>query len=79
MELNLAGKTAIITGGASGLGRMTAEYMRREGVNLFLADYAEQTLEATRSDLEAAGATVATQQVDVRDYAQCVELSLIHI
>ena len=74
MELNLAGKTAIITGGASGLGRMTAEYMRREGVNLFLADYAEQTLEATRSDLEAAGATVATQQVDVRDYAQCVEM-----
>ena len=41
MDLHLQGKAAIITGGASGLGRATAGSMRAEGVNLLLADLNE--------------------------------------
>ncbi|MDR0998499.1 MAG: D-threitol dehydrogenase [Treponema sp.] len=35
---SLAGKTAIITGGAAGIGRATAEFFAQKGANLALAD-----------------------------------------
>lgn len=38
MDLGLAGKTAIITGGAAGIGNCTAEYLLKQGVNVVLAD-----------------------------------------
>jgi NAD(P)-dependent dehydrogenase (short-subunit alcohol dehydrogenase family) len=37
-DYSLAGKTAIITGGAAGIGRATAEFFAKKGVNLALAD-----------------------------------------
>ena len=38
LEFSLAGKTAIITGGAAGIGWATAEFFHNKGVNLVLAD-----------------------------------------
>jgi NAD(P)-dependent dehydrogenase (short-subunit alcohol dehydrogenase family) len=35
---SLEGKTAIITGGAAGIGRATAEFFAKKGVNLVIAD-----------------------------------------
>ena len=37
-EYSLAGKTAVITGGAAGIGHATAEFFGKKGVNLVLAD-----------------------------------------
>lgn len=37
-EFSLKGKTAIITGGAAGIGHATAEFFAKKGVNLVLAD-----------------------------------------
>jgi NAD(P)-dependent dehydrogenase (short-subunit alcohol dehydrogenase family) len=37
-NLSLEGKTAIITGGAAGIGHATAEFFAKKGVNLVLAD-----------------------------------------
>jgi NAD(P)-dependent dehydrogenase (short-subunit alcohol dehydrogenase family) len=37
-DYSLAGKTAIITGGAAGIGRATAEFFAKKGANLALAD-----------------------------------------
>lgn len=37
-EFSLEGKTAIITGGAAGIGYATAEFFGKKGVNLVLAD-----------------------------------------
>lgn len=59
------GRVAVITGGASGLGRALAERLAREGVQLMLADIDERTLQATASELQATGATVATHRTDV--------------
>ena len=38
IDYQLAGKTAIITGGAAGIGNMTAEYFLGQGANVVLAD-----------------------------------------
>ena len=37
-EFSLKGKTAVITGGAAGIGYATAELFAKKGVNLVLAD-----------------------------------------
>ncbi|MBI5504561.1 MAG: SDR family oxidoreductase [Deltaproteobacteria bacterium] len=71
MDLALKDKVALITGGASGLGRATAEQMASEGVRLMIADVNERLLEETRSRLAGAGATVEALRLDVRDMAAC--------
>ena len=71
MDLRLKGKVAIITGGASGLGRCTAEYMKRESVVLVLADHDRERLEQTARELSSEGARVRAVPTDVRDYESC--------
>ena len=46
MNTLLAGKTAIVTGGASGLGRATVELFVKEGANVVVADVNEEQGEA---------------------------------
>ena len=74
MDLQLADKVVVITGGASGIGRVTAEYFRREGARLVLGDLQQEGLDRAVSELQAAGAAVVGQRVDVREYEQCVAL-----
>lgn len=38
MDLKIKGKTALITGGDSGIGLETAKFLAREGVNIVLSD-----------------------------------------
>lgn len=71
MDLGLRGKTALITGGASGLGKETAATMAAEGARVMIADVNPATLEAARRELEAAGAEVDAVVLDVRHMDQC--------
>lgn len=71
MDLHLKDKTALITGGASGLGRETARYLAREGANLLIADINEPNIEETVAELREMGAKAEGQVLDVRDYAAC--------
>jgi NAD(P)-dependent dehydrogenase (short-subunit alcohol dehydrogenase family) len=61
----LDGKIAVITGGASGIGRALAERAAAEGMRLVLADLEEAALAATVADLAAQGATVVGEPADV--------------
>jgi NAD(P)-dependent dehydrogenase (short-subunit alcohol dehydrogenase family) len=61
----LDGKVAVITGGASGIGRALAERCAAEGMRLVLADLEETALAATVADLAAQGATVVGEPADV--------------
>ncbi len=70
MELGLAGKVAIITGGASGLGKEIAREFLAEGASVALVDYNRETLEATATEL-GNDETVRGYELDVRDYAAC--------
>src|SRR5688572_6945653 len=71
MDLGLKDKVAIITGAASGLGRCTAEYMRREGVRLVLADVDASRREAVAAQLRERGGEAHGIVTDVRDYESC--------
>ena len=46
MELQLHGKTAVVTGGASGLGEATARALARHGVKVALFDLQKEKGEA---------------------------------
>lgn len=52
---DLAGKVAVITGGASGIGLATARALAKEGVRLVLGDIEPGPLEAASEELDALG------------------------
>jgi NAD(P)-dependent dehydrogenase (short-subunit alcohol dehydrogenase family) len=63
----LIGKTAIVTGGASGIGLGIAKALGGAGANIVLADMRPDALPPARAEIEATGARVATVAVDVSD------------
>jgi NAD(P)-dependent dehydrogenase (short-subunit alcohol dehydrogenase family) len=63
--MDLAGKTAVITGGASGIGFATAEKMAAAGTKLVLGDIEAGPLDEAVSSLAAGGADVIGVVCDV--------------
>jgi NAD(P)-dependent dehydrogenase (short-subunit alcohol dehydrogenase family) len=53
MELNLKGRTALVTGGSRGIGYGVAEALAAEGCNLHLASRSADSLEAAKKKLAA--------------------------
>jgi NAD(P)-dependent dehydrogenase (short-subunit alcohol dehydrogenase family) len=53
MELNLRGKTALITGASKGIGRASAEVLAEEGVNVILVSRTQADLDAARDSIAA--------------------------
>ena len=58
-------KVAVVTGGASGIGRAMAERFAAEGMKVVLADIEEGALAAAEGEMKAKGATVASKRTDV--------------
>jgi len=54
MDLELAGKTALITGASRGIGRAIAQVLAAEGVNLHLASRSAGDLEKARDEIRQA-------------------------
>jgi 3-oxoacyl-[acyl-carrier protein] reductase len=68
-EFSLAGRVAVVTGAASGIGRETARVLAEAGARLLLADIDEAGLAETGALVEAAGSAALARRVDVADRA----------
>jgi NAD(P)-dependent dehydrogenase (short-subunit alcohol dehydrogenase family) len=71
---DLRGKVAVITGGASGIGRAVADRAAAEGMKLVLGDIEEGPLKETVHDLTSRGAEALGVVTDVSDAASVREL-----
>ncbi|MBI3733152.1 MAG: SDR family NAD(P)-dependent oxidoreductase [Chloroflexi bacterium] len=72
---DLRGKVAVITGGASGIGRAFAERCMEEGVKIVLADVEQAALDQTTQALKTAGAEVVGIRTDVSKVADVEALA----
>jgi short-subunit dehydrogenase len=70
----LRGKRALITGGASGIGKSIATRFAAEGAELLLVDLNEAQLAATAAELRGKGARVATYALDLTNSSRLLGL-----
>jgi len=66
----LAGKVAIITGGGTGLGKMTALHMAREGADIVVAARRVGAIEQTAKEVREIGPRALAIPTDVKDSQQ---------
>jgi NAD(P)-dependent dehydrogenase (short-subunit alcohol dehydrogenase family) len=72
---NLKGKVAVITGGASGIGRAMAERFAEEGMHIVLADIEQDALTKAQAEMQADGADVLAVVTDVSKEASVKALA----
>ena len=69
------GKTAVISGGAEGIGLSIAQALGDQKMNIVIADIDQENLQKAGSELEAAGISVLTVVLNVADEAQWQEVA----
>lgn len=88
MELDIAGKVAVVTGGSLGIGAAVAEALSREGVTVVITARRLDPLEATARQIsERTGGTVvpivsdttSTESVRAMVYQATAQLGAVHI
>src|SRR5436190_6793789 len=70
-----AGKTVIITGAASGIGRATANIFAREGANVVCADLNEAGVKETASQVNTKGSQALALKIDVTQRKQVDDMA----
>lgn len=69
MDLKIAGKTALVTGGTRSIGRAIVEAFVEEGVNVAFCARDADEVAATEADFEGSGSKVVGTVMDVSDAA----------
>jgi 3-oxoacyl-[acyl-carrier protein] reductase len=67
MQVDLAGKTAIVTGGAQGIGRAIVEQLATNGAAVAIIDVAVAAAQVTAAELSAKGQRVTAFSADIAD------------
>lgn len=75
MELGLAGKAVVVTGGSRGIGLETARLFAREGARVLICARRQSALAEAAADIRATtGQSVATHSLDVTSLEQIAAL-----
>ncbi len=69
-EAPLSGKTAVVTGASSGIGRAIAETLGAAGAHVYLGGRSAAPMEATAKQIHEAGGRATVVSLDVRDVEQ---------
>lgn len=72
---DLSGKTAVVTGGASGLGMGLCIALAREGMNVVVSDIEQEPAEAIADQIRAEGGKAIAVRTDVSDLASVQALA----
>lgn len=67
MDLQLAGKGAVVTGGNAGIGRAIGRMLAAEGARVLLTGRNEETLGTARAEIEGAGGEAHVMVADLYD------------
>ncbi len=76
MDLDLKDKTAVVTGGASNIGKAIAEGFAAEGANVVIADVDKEQAERVVAELdESGGGEAVFIEADVADAKQIQQMA----
>lgn len=78
MDLNLKGRTALVTGAGQGVGRRIALQLAQEGAQVAVNDYFPERAQAVAAEIEAAGGRSIPAPADITDRAQ-VEAAIAQV
>jgi len=67
-EINLSGKTALVTGGGHGVGETTSEMLASVGAKVLVNDYYADRAESVAEKIRATGAAAEPLPFDVTDF-----------
>lgn len=70
LSRSVAGRVAVVTGAASGMGRATAHLLADEGAHVAVADLRQDAVDVVVGEITAAGGTAAGFALDVSDAEQ---------
>ncbi len=70
MDLGLAGKVAVVTGGSEGIGKAAALSLAREGARVAIVARTQEKLDAAAAEIRSAAGDVIAVPCDVMDEAQ---------
>ena len=73
-RLSLSGKTALVTGGASGIGLETAKVFAQAGAQVVIGDRNEAALQKAQAQLNDQGISLETMYLDVTKEDSVVEV-----
>jgi len=69
MDLGIAGRVALVTGGSSGIGRCVAEELARNGCKVLIVARGQERLNATVEAIRAEGGEATAFSADLTDFA----------